>query len=243
VPEAPFFALGEHFAIDLPGARAVFTTRRGGHSGGPYASLNLGVATGDDPELVRRNRATLARTLGVTLTGVRQVHGTAVHRVEAPTEGPAPHGDGQVTTTPGLAPMALAADCLPVIVATPGAVAVLHAGWRGLAGGILAEGVRALREAAADGGPVVAAIGPGVGGCCYEVGPEVHAAFAGYGPVVRDGDRIDLKAVARAALGAAGVDTVHDIGRCTLCGDPELFFSHRRDGGVTGRQAGVVWLS
>jgi copper oxidase (laccase) domain-containing protein len=122
-------------------------------------------------------------------------------------------------------------------------VAALHAGWRGLAGGILAEGVRAVREAAGESGPVGAAIGPGIGGCCYEVGPEVHTAFAGYGPGVRQGGRLDLKATARAALAAAGVDTVHDIGLCTRCGDPALFFSHRRDAGVTGRQAGLAWLT
>jgi polyphenol oxidase len=131
------------------------------------------------------------------------------------------------------------ADCLPVMLAAGGAVAALHGGWRGLAGGVLAEGVAALRELGAD-GPVAAAIGPGAGGCCYEVGDEVQEAFAGYD--ARRGERrLDLKAVARAKLAEAGVDEVHDLGLCTLCGDPDLFFSHRRDGGVTGRQAGVVW--
>ena len=110
----------------------------------------------------------------------------------------------------------------------------------GLAGGIIGRGVQALREAGA-GEATAAAIGPGVGGCCYEVGPEVHAAFAGYGDDVRNDDRVDLKAIAARALRAAGVGAVHDVGLCTMCADPSLFFSHRRDHGITGRQAGLAW--
>ena len=104
---------------------------------------------------------------------------------------------------------------------------------------MLAEGVRALRELGAT-GAVHAAIGPGAGACCYETGPEVHAAFASYGPRARRGDNADLKHVARRQLAAAGVREVHDVGLCTLCAPPGLFFSHRRDGAATGRQAGVV---
>jgi purine-nucleoside/S-methyl-5'-thioadenosine phosphorylase / adenosine deaminase len=113
-------------------------------------------------------------------------------------------------------------------------VAMLHAGWRGLADGILEEGVAAMRELG-DGAPIAAAIGPGAGSCCYEVGEEVAREFE------RPAGRLDLKAIARERLQAAGVETVHDAGLCTICSDPELFFSHRRDGGATGRQAGVVW--
>ena len=119
---------------------------------------------------------------------------------------------------------------------------MLHAGWRGLAGGIVAEGVRAIRELGAD-GPLEAAIGPGAGGCCYEVGDEVHEVFADYGERVRRGRNLDLKAIAREQLERAGVQTVHDVELCTICSDESLFFSHRRDRGVTGRQAGLVWLS
>ena len=116
----------------------------------------------------------------------------------------------------------------------------LHGGWRGLAGGIVAEGVAALRALGAH-GPVTAALGPGARGCCYEVGEEVHAAF-GDVPGARAGERnLDLAAIARHALTRAGVAEVHDTGLCTLCAGVRLFFSHRRDGGVTGRQAGVVW--
>jgi YfiH family protein len=247
-PSAPFYEFGEHFAVDLNGARAVFTTRRGGYSSGPYESLNLGRLTADDPDDVRRNRVALKEQLGVHLAYIRQVHGTVVRRVLAPPEEPTsdaielPECDGQATALPGVAPMVMTADCLPVAVAGPGAVAMLHAGWRGLAGGILAEGVRALRELGAD-GPVQAAIGPGAGPCCYEVGDEVHAAFADQDLDIRDGRNLDLKAIARAQLRGAGVELVHDVGLCTICSDPTLLFSHRRDGGITGRQAGVVWLS
>ena len=246
-PPAPFYAFGEHFAVDLNGARAVFTTRRGGFSSGPYESLNLGRLTADRAEDVKRNRAALKEQVGVALAYIRQVHGTAVRRVVAPPQEPTdavelPECDGQVTALPGVAPMVMTADCLPVAVAGPGAVAMLHAGWRGLAGGILAEGVVALRELGAD-GPLHAAIGPGAGPCCYEVGEEIHATFADQGLDIRNGRNLDLKAIARAQLERAGVEVVHDVGLCTICADPTLLFSHRRDRGITGRQAGVVWLS
>ena len=131
------------------------------------------------------------------------------------------------------------ADCLPIALAADGAVAALHGGWRGLAGGIVAEGVAALREVGGT-GEITAAIGPRAGGCCYEVGEEVHERFAGI-PGARAGERnLDIGAIARAKLAEAGVERVHDAGLCTMCWFG-LFFSHRRDGGVTGRQAGIVW--
>lgn len=246
-PPAPFYASGEHFGVDLDGARAVFTTRRGGYSSGPYESLNLGRLTADRPEDVKRNRAALKEELGVQLSYIRQVHGTAVRRVVEPPVEPTdaielPECDGQATAMPGVAPMVMTADCLPVAVAGPGAVAMLHAGWRGLAGGILAEGVDAVRELGAE-GALQAAIGPGAGPCCYEVGEEIHAAFAEHDLDIRRDRNLDLKAIAREQLHRAGVEVVHDVGLCTICGDPTLLFSHRRDGGITGRQAGVVWLS
>jgi YfiH family protein len=250
VPE-PFEPAGEHFAIGLPGARAMFTTRRGGCSTGPYTSLNLGRLTGDDQVHVDRNRAHLADTAGVAISRMRQVHGTVVIRLSAAIadDEPAPFGaeppeaDGQATDRPGIAPMVLTADCLPVAIAGRGAVAVVHAGWRGLADGVIAEGVRAVRELGA-GADLAAAIGPGAGPCCYEVGEEVHGAFPAHPSAVHLGDggrSLDLKAIARGELEAAGVTTVHDLAMCTICS--ELFFSHRRDRGVTGRQAGLAWLS
>jgi YfiH family protein len=243
-PMEPFFELAGHFAIDLPGARAVFTTRRGGYSQGPYRSLNLGVFTDDDPEAVAHNRAMLrADVAAPPLSFVHQVHGREVRRVAAgaATSDPLPKVDGQATATPGVAAVALAADCLPVAVAGDGAVAMLHAGWRGLAAGIIGEGVRALRELGAE-GRLSAAIGPGAGACCYEAGAEVHEAFADVAGA-HHGTHVDLKAVARRRLEEAGVDEVADLGICTICSDPDLLFSHRRDHGLTGRQAGVAWLT
>ena len=226
-----FTAVGEHFGITLGGGTALFTTRRGGVSEGPYAALNLGLWTDDDPARVRDNRARVERLGGGRLAQGRQVHGIGVVRADPEAT---PDADGQVTDVQGVAPMVLVADCLPVALVAPEGVAMLHAGWRGLAGGILEAGAAALRALGAE--RIAAAIGPGAGPCCYEVGPEVHAAFG------TQGRTVDLKAIARARLADAGIDEVHDCALCTMC-DAERFFSHRRDGGVTGRQAGVAWRS
>jgi YfiH family protein len=158
-----------------------------------------------------------------------------VIRLAKPTR-PFPEADGHATASPSLAPTVLTADCLPIALAADGAVAMLHAGWRGLAAGVIDEGVSALREVGGQ-GPITAAIGPGAGPCCYEVGEEVLRVFDARGP------NLDLKAIARARLEQAGVAEVHDVGLCTMCSAPELFFSHRRDHGVTGRQAGIAWLT
>ena len=242
LPE-PFYAWEEHVAIDLGTARAVFTTRRGGFSSGPYASLNLGKLTADRPEDVARNRESLQDKVGAALAQIRQVHGNDVRRVtEQPhVNGEPPPFDGQATALTGVAPMVLTADCLPIAVAGDGAVAILHAGWRGLAAGILTEGIAAVWELGGP-GPLVAAIGPGAGPCCYEVGEDVHAVFAEHKLDIRNKRNLDLKAIARVELERAGVEVVHDVGLCTICSDPSLLFSHRRDGGVTGRQGGVAWL-
>jgi copper oxidase (laccase) domain-containing protein len=119
---------------------------------------------------------------------------------------------------------------------------MVHAGWRGLAAGVVEEGVRAVRELGED-DRIAAAIGPAVGVCCYEVGAEVRAAFEGEGKGLREENRINLKAIARRRLVKAGIHEVHDVGLCTMCSPPELFFSHRRDQGTTGRQAGIAWLA
>jgi YfiH family protein len=221
-----FRAAGEHLAIDLPGGTALFTTRRGGVSEGPYSSLNLGLWTDDDAARVRDNRERVRADVGVErLAQGRQVHGT---RVVVDGQG-IEEADGQVISDPGVGAMVLVADCLPVALAGPERVGVVHAGWRGLAAGVLEGGVEAT-------GAVAAAIGPGIGPCCYEVGDDVRAVF---GTSERT---LDLKAIARARLEAAGVRDIHDCGLCTSC-DAERFFSHRRDRGVTGRQAGLAWRS
>jgi polyphenol oxidase len=236
---APFAWQGDAIAADLGhGARALFTTRRGGVSRPPFDTLNLGLWTDDDPGDVAANRE---RALGWTgcerLLYGRQVHGADVVR-----EGSAAQdADGQATARPGLAPIVLTADCLPVALATPGAVAMVHAGWRGLACGVLEEGVRALRALGGDDGPLVAAIGPGAGGCCYEVGDDVREDL-GLDPLGGPA-AIDLKRLACERLYAADADAVHDAGLCTMCTDASLFFSHRRDGPRTGRQGGLAWRS
>lgn len=228
---APFTWDGDHIAIALPGAQVRFTTRRGGTSSGPYASLNLGHYVEDDPAAVAAN---VARARALFALDALEF-GTQVHEADVLAAGDPAPADGRVSADRGVGCAVLVADCVPIALAGDGAVAVVHGGWPGLAKGVVASGVRAL------GGAVrAAAIGPGVGGCCYEVGPEVHAAFGREAPGKAN---IDLKAIAAAQLRELGVATVHDVGLCTMCADPALFFSHRRDRGVTGRQAGIAWRS
>jgi YfiH family protein len=231
------------FDVALPGARAVFTTRLGGVSEGPYESLNLGILTDDDQALVAENRSRVAARAGVGPEAVAmgwQVHGAELLEWREPpvAGGYAEPGaelervDGHMTELPGLALVVLVADCLPVALATPDRVAMVHCGWRGLSAGILELAAATFDD------PPAAAIGPGIGRCCYEVGPEVLDAFADLEGVA-DRRMLDLRAVAEAKLRAAGVEQLEHVDLCTSC-DPELFFSHRRDGGVTGRQCGMV---
>ena len=229
---------------ELPGARVAFSTRIGGVSRAPYEALNVGVLTGDESSHVRENRRRLAGSIGRDPGGVvmaRQVHGTELRRHEAPQE-PRVYADvekspdevdAQATSNPELTPLVMVADCLPVAMVGPEGVAMAHCGWRGLAGGIVGEAARAV-------GAEAAAIGPGIGPCCYEVGEEVLSAFDDLDGVAR-GRMLDLTAVATALLERAGVDAIESSGLCTSC-NPELFYSHRRDGERTGRQAGLVWI-
>ncbi|MFN8151809.1 MAG: polyphenol oxidase family protein [Solirubrobacterales bacterium] len=228
---------------ELPGALASFTTRQGGLSTGSYESLNLGVLTDDDTETVLRNRRLLDAALGIDPGSVligRQVHGAEllVHdRPQdpapwlAPTPDP-PEVDAHVTSIPGLAPLVFVADCLPIALSGPEGVAMVHGGWRGLAAGIVGRAVEAT-------GATAAAIGPGIGPCCFEVGEEVLAAFAPLGPGVADGRMLDLVEVARRLLERAGVAAIEAAGICTRC-NQDLLFSHRGGGPATGRQAGIV---
>jgi YfiH family protein len=230
----------------LPGGgRALFTERADG---------NMSSVSGAGAQHGRRAREQLRERTGLARHARgRQVHGTVVRRVgpgEVPLdEGPArkaPSGesllqaDGHATALPGLGVMVLTADCLPVALGSAGAVAMLHAGWRGLAAGVLEEGVGVVRDLGA-GEEIVAVIGPGAGVCCYEVGAEVHAALGSDGSDGSAAGHIDLHAIARERLLAAGVSRVRDPGICTIC--DRAFFSHRREGARAGRQAGVAWLS
>jgi polyphenol oxidase len=228
----------------LPGGRAAFSTRRGGVSEEPFASLNLGILTGDARARVRENRSRLASALGLdpadVLMGL-QVHGAEVAWHEdrqrpspyAAPGSPLPEADGHATAGDGVAPVVLVADCLPLALAGPTGVALLHCGWRGLAAGIVARGAAAVDATAA-------AIGPAIGPCCYEVGEEVLELFAPLGDGVARGRMLDLAEVARRQLREAGVEDVAVADLCTSC-HPELFFSHRRDGERSGRQAGLAW--
>jgi YfiH family protein len=250
---------------DLGRATATFSTRLGGVSEAPFDSLNLGVLTDDALDAVVENRRRLAAALGFDPQRIAyglQVHGAELAhpgpsfrgyillpgRPKEPRNGELPQVDGQIVTTPELVPLVFVADCLPVALAGPGGVAMLHCGWRGLAAGIVAAGAEAV-------GATDAAVGPGIGPCCYEVGPEVLDAFGDLGDGITAVDRptspemdrepaprhLDLPEVARRLLNSAGVDRIESAGLCTSC-EPELFFSHRRDHGRTGRQAGLAWL-
>jgi YfiH family protein len=231
---------------ELPGARAAFSTRLGGASRGAFESLNLGLYTDDDEAAVRTNRARLAAALRRDPEGVLfgfQVHGAEIQRRERP---PAPNpyasaagdrpsdGDGQATSNPELTPLVQVADCLPVGLVGERGVAMLHCGWRGLASGIVARGAQEV-------GATAAAVGPGIGPCCYEVGEEVLDAFGDLGSGIATGRMLDLPEVARRLLARAGIEAVDSTDLCTSC-EPELFFSHRRDAGRTGRQAGLAWI-
>jgi hypothetical protein len=231
---------------ELPGGgRALFTDRSHG---------NMSSVGGVGAEHGLQARERVRQSLGVRrLVRGYQVHGTVVGRVLADGERsaagdnafacrdsagrPTFEADGHAVAAPGLAAMVFTADCIPVVLGAGGAVAALHAGWRGLAAGVLEEGVRALREIGG-GGETVALVGPCAGACCYEVGEEVHAAFAGSH---REGRAIDLRAIAHERLIAAGVEQVHHAEACTIC--DERFFSYRREGARAGRQAGLAWLS
>jgi polyphenol oxidase len=232
---------------ELPGGRAAFSTRLGGVSEPPYESLNMAILTGDRREDVRENRHRLAAALGLEPDRVligRQVHAAELLEHTGPQDpslfaepgvAPPPEADGHYTSHKRLAPLVFVADCLPVALAGPGGVAMIHCGWRGLAEGIVERGAAAVEAAAA-------AVGPGIGRCCYEVGDEVLERFADLGEGIANGRMLDLAEVARRLLARAGVERMEVSELCTSC-NPELFFSARRDGGRTGRQAGLAWLS
>jgi polyphenol oxidase len=200
---------------DLPGARVVFSTRSAG-------------SVKDDP-------LPLANALGVSpdrIVSGRQVHGAELAFHDA-ASADRPAVDGHVVRAAGPTGLVYTADCLPIAVAGPAGVAMLHCGWRGLAAGIVSRGVASVSA-------THAAIGPGIGACCYEVGDDVLDAFADLGDGVATGRMLDLAEVARRLLAQAGVESIESADLCTRC-ERDLFFSHRRDGGL-GRQGGLAWI-
>lgn len=217
----PFEDRDGQLAIDLPGAHAVFSTRSWGD--------------------VRETEEEISERLGVHLFRTQQVHGSNVVTVSATETHTPVEADAILTASAGLAPTVLTADCLPIVIAASSAVAAVHAGWRGLDAGLIPKAVAALR--ALGGGVLNAAIGPGAGVCCYEVGDDLHRRFNAHCQDFRRGRNLDLKAIARVQLMEAGVARIHDTEICTICGDPQLTYSYRREGPGTGRQAAIAWLS
>jgi YfiH family protein len=224
-----------------PGYEVAFSTRQGGVSAGAFASLNLGRLTDDEPANVEQNRRRLCAEVGADperLAMNRQVHAAAVHKAEAGARGRP--GDGLWTDEPDVPMMKFTADCLPIALArtngTPG-LALLHAGRLGLLDGIIEAGVAVL------GGRPAAVIGPGIGPCCYEVGSDIGDAYrARFGRDVVRGRNLDLWTTAERVLREAGVDSVERLDLCTAC-NPDRFFSHRRDAGVTGRQGVIGYVT
>jgi YfiH family protein len=236
-----------------PGVHAASTLRFGGESPHPWAALNLGTHVGDDPARVAANRRLLAAALGLPSepAWLEQVHGRDVLRLDEPGLPAARVADAAVTGRPGRVLAVLTADCLPVLFARADGrrVGVAHAGWRGLAAGVL-EATLAEMDAVPE--EVMAWIGPGIGAAAYEVGEDVRAsclAACGTGaePFFLAGRpgrwQFDLAGLARHRLEAAGLASVHGGHWCTHA-DPERFFSHRRDGAAhpTGRMAALVWI-
>ena len=215
---------------DQPGYVVAFTTRAGGVSEGVYESLNLTARTGDDGDRVEENRRRVCAEVDLPyddLSFNRQVHAATVNRAGVRGR----PGDGLWSDEPRRPMLAFSADCLPIAIARTGGerrLALVHAGWRGLSGGIVSAGVAAV------GGETAAVIGPAIGPCCYEVGEEVSSRFD---PDLTAARHLDLWTAAERALRNAGVASVERVDLCTCC-NPELFFSHRR----SGRKRGVQGL-
>lgn len=241
-----------------PSVRALITTRAGGVSMGPYAAadgnggLNLGRGSGDDPIAVQANRLRLRALLPAEPAWLNQVHGpVVVDAGEVSLHPGSAEADASITDKPGIVAAVMIADCMPVLLAdTLGrCVGVVHAGWRGLAAGVIRNTARAMRERLGDReAQLLAYLGPAIGPDHFEVRSDVLEAMSAGVPgaataFVRHGDRYraDLFALGRLALKEEGVDAIYGGGACTVC-DPRRFYSHRRDR-VTGRHAALAWLT
>jgi hypothetical protein len=232
------------------GVRAVATTRLGGVSVGPYASLDLGDHVGDDPAAVGENRRRLVDALGLPAEPrwLKQVHGTAV--ADAAVAPPLPTADAMIASAPGEVCVVLTADCLPIILSDDRGshVGAVHAGWRGLAAGVIEAAVTAMARRGVARERLLAWIGPAISAAAYEVGQDVRDAFLARDPAAVTGFtanargrwQLDLPLLARRRLAAAGVVRVWGGDLCTHA-DARRFFSYRRDG-TCGRQGVLVWL-
>jgi len=231
-----------------PRVRALSTTRLGGLSAGPYASLNLAQHVGDEPDRVDANRRRLRESLALPEEPLwlEQVHGCAVAQGEGATTGA--RADASVATGPGRVCAVLTADCLPLLICNRQGtrVAAVHAGWRGLAAGVVEAALDTIDQPAEE---LLCWLGPAIGPEAYEVGAEVRACFVGQDEAAAaafcpldDGQHwhADLYRLARRRLARRGVCAVYGGDRCTFS-EPEYFFSFRRDG-VTGRMASLIWL-
>jgi YfiH family protein len=241
--------------LEQAGFRHAFFTRLGGVSQPPWKSLNFSATTGDDADAVAENFARAARELGLErerIYHLSQVHGCS-HRVLAGREDrrevAEQQGDITVALDPGVGCGVRTADCAPVLLGAPraGAVAAVHSGWRGTVAGAVQAGVRALRSLLPHDEPLLAAIGPHIERCCFEVGPEVADQIAAACGLERESvvDRsrprphVDLRAVIDAQLREEGVDRVDHVTGCTMC-DVERFHTYRRDGPISGRMLAVI---
>lgn len=233
--------------------RALVTTRSGGVSGGPYASFNLGLRTGEDVQIVKRNRTLLNACLPATPVWMRQMHGNDVFELTdssgfIATEDSETQADAAVARVAQGVCAVLTADCLPVLLCDREGtvVAVAHAGWRGLAGGVIEA---TLHKMACPAGRILAWLGPAISQSAYEVGPELRDTFVNAcgedAAAFRAGKpgkfQADLYALARRRLLSAGVQAVYGGGFCTYA-DTQRFYSYRRDGAASGRMASLIWL-
>ena len=223
----------------------LFTDRCGGVSAAPYEGANLGLHVGDDPQAVIANRAELSsRTGGFGLATMSQVHGMTVFTAMA--TGDLGEADALVSTTPGIALVVQVADCVPVLLVdeVSGVIGAVHVGWRGAAADVVAVTVDRMKQLGAHSGALRAYIGPAICGSCYEVGPEVVEQVGKVMPTAPGSTSwgtpaVDLREGMRERLERLGIHSEF-VGECTY-ENPETYFSYRRDG-VTGRQAGVIWM-
>jgi YfiH family protein len=230
-----------------PGVRAFVTTRAGGVSVGEFGTMNLGLSSGDAPANVARNRAIVRAVLPSDPVWLAQVHGTDVADLDATGLGERPRADAAATSTPGRVAAVLTADCMPLFLCDRSGrrVAVAHAGWRGMAAGVIENAVRAIGP---DASRVCAWMGPAIGPAAFEVGGEVREAFVrddpqaapAFAPHVPGKFMADLYALARRRLARAGVEDVHGGGFCTW-GEADRFFSYRRAQN-SGRMGAFIWI-